>query len=113
MSNKSPLDVNKMIHKFLMEMPINSKTNLTFALANFIPMTKPDILFHVNYNPVEIISCLNSHNIPLMPDINSLSEDVTVNMDRIYIIKLTNSNLIGNPFPETNSVRIRVNFKTN
>ena len=101
-----------MIHKHLSELSIDSKTNLTFCLVNSIPFSKPDIMFHLNHNPAEIAACLNSHHSPLLLDLNSISEDVTVNIDRIYKFNISNSNLVGRPFPETNSIRIRINLKT-
>ena len=104
---------HKLIQKLLREYTLEQKTNITFALINFIPYAKPDILFNVNHNPIEIAHCLISHNSSFLSDLNSTSENITVNFDRIYKIFNSNSNLIGKPFPETSALRLRINLKSN
>ena len=101
------------IQKLLRDYPLEQKTNITFALVKFIPFTKPDILFHVNHNPAEIAHCLISHHLHFLSDLNSILDNITVNIDRIYKFSVPDSKLVGKPFPEVETLRLRINLKTN
>ena len=111
MDKQQNSNTNKMIANALRELKLEHKTNLTFVISNFVPFSKPDIMFHVNHNPIEITHFLREHRIYLLNELNALSDDVTVNLDRIYKILNPNSNLIGRPFPESNFIRLRINLK--
>ena len=111
MDKQPDSDTNRMIQKLLSDYSLDLKTKITFVLVNFMPFRKPDSSLHSNFNPIEISNCFTSHNISLAHDLNSISDHITVYIDRIYKIFNINSNLVGMPYPESQFLRIRVNLK--
>ena len=111
MDKQPDADTNRMIQKLLSDYSLDLKTKITFVLVNFMPFRKPDSSLHSNFNPIEISNCLTSHSISLAHDLSSISDHITVYIDRIYKIFNINSNLVGMPYPESQFLRIRVNLK--
>ena len=111
MENSNISRPNEMIQKYMNKMPLEDKTDITFGFLKLLPFNKIDICVSQNVNSREIAHRLDILKNNFLCDLNSLSEDVTVKIDRVYKIDQLSSELIGYPLPETKFTRIRVNIK--
>ena len=105
-------ELNNAIAKQITDLSDDDKHKLTYILVNKMPFVKPDESFQFNFNPREIEFHFTKNSEPLVIDLNKLVDHACISADRIYKFINTDSNLIGQPFPEKVFQRVRVNLKT-